>query len=135
MDTRKTRNVPARLARLRQRFERWRRTRKARLPIPAPLWVAAVAMAKTFGVNRTADALRLDYYGLKKRVEQQATAAGAGETRGPPRFVELTAPIDCRCECLIELDNIGGAKMRVHLKGFDAPDLAALSQSFWNHQP
>ena len=52
-------------------------------------------------------------------------------------FVEL-APLLCRsrpCECILELENAGGAKMRIHLKGVAMPDLAALSQSFWNHQP
>jgi hypothetical protein len=35
----------------------------------------------------------------------------------------------------MELENAAGAKMRVHLKGMASPDLAALSQSFWNSQP
>ncbi len=29
----------------------------------------------------------------------------------------------------------GGAKLRVHLKGLEAPDLAALSRSFWQSEP
>jgi hypothetical protein len=35
----------------------------------------------------------------------------------------------------LELENVGGAKMRIQLKGVAVPDLAALSQSFWNRQP
>ena len=70
MDTRKTRDLPAGWRHLRRRFERWRRTRKARSHIPEPLWASAVTMARTYGLNRTAKALRLDYYALKKRVEQ-----------------------------------------------------------------
>ena len=34
-------------------------------------------------------------------------------------------------ECTLELEDAGGAKLRVHLKGFEAPDLTALSRSFW----
>jgi hypothetical protein len=34
----------------------------------------------------------------------------------------------------VELENASGIKMRVHLKSFEAPDLAALSQGFWNQQ-
>jgi hypothetical protein len=34
-------------------------------------------------------------------------------------------------ECTLELEDAGGAKLRVHVKGFEAPDLAALSRSFW----
>ncbi len=74
MDTRKTRGLPARLERLQQRFEHSRRTGKARSHIPSRLWAAAVTMATTYGVNRTARALRLDYYSLKKRVEQAVGA-------------------------------------------------------------
>jgi hypothetical protein len=33
------------------------------------------------------------------------------------------------------MEDAGGAKMRVHWKGFAAPDLAALSRSFWNPGP
>jgi hypothetical protein len=34
----------------------------------------------------------------------------------------------------MELEDAGGAKLRVHLKGFETPDLAALSRSFWQSQ-
>jgi hypothetical protein len=90
-----------------------------------------------YGMNRTARALRLNYYGLKKRVERQAVAAaGVSETIGSAPFVEL-APFTSAgcCECLLELENVGGAKMRIPLKGIAMPDLAALGQSFWNRQP
>jgi hypothetical protein len=36
---------------------------------------------------------------------------------------------------MLELEDAGGAKLRVHLKGFEAPDLAALSGSFWQSEP
>jgi hypothetical protein len=94
-------------------------------------------MVNGYGMNRTARALRLNYYGLKKRVERQAVAAaGASETKGTARFVEL-APFSSvgGCECLLELENVGGAKMRVHVKGIAVPDLVALSQTFWNRHP
>jgi hypothetical protein len=38
-------------------------------------------------------------------------------------------------ECLVEWEDAAGSKMRVHLKGFHAPDLAALGRSFWNPTP
>ena len=47
-------------------------------------------------------------------------------------FLELAAPVATGSgECILELENADGAKMRVHLKGVEAPDLAALSRSFW----
>ena len=33
---------------------------------------------------------------------------------------------------VIELEDVAGSRMRVHLKGYGVPDLLALSRSFWN---
>jgi hypothetical protein len=121
--------VPARLEGLRLRFDRWRRTRKGRSRIPETLWTSAVRAAGKYGLNPTAQALRLDYYGLKKRVEAAGNPPDCGAVA---TFVELAPPAGGSArECILELEDPGGAKMRVHLKGVDAPDLAALSQSFW----
>jgi len=177
MGASKTRaGLSARLEGIRQRFERWRRTRNAGARIPDVLWAAAVRAAGRHGIHRTARALRLDYYSLKERVEQQsAVAPEAAEraaadqhrphepttasrkrvprrrpARSVPTFLELAAPAGHGfaaagtvatpwsvgpCECTLEWEDAGGAKMRVHLKGAATPDLAALSRSFWNHQP
>jgi hypothetical protein len=37
------------------------------------------------------------------------------------------------CHCTLELENAGGAKMRIQLHSVAMPDVAAISQSFWNH--
>ena len=50
-------------------------------------------------------------------------------------FLELpTAAWRSSGECTMELEDTDGAKLRVHLKGFAAPDLAALSRSFWQSE-
>jgi len=131
MGTKRRRDVPARLEGLRRRFERWRRTRKVRSRIPEPLWASAAKLAGTYGIHRTAKVLRVDYYALKKRVEG-AAAGTASRLPAGTTFVELPAPVWPGCgECTLELEDAGGAKLRVHLKGFGAPDLAALGRSFW----
>ncbi len=133
MSTRRGRGVPAQLENVRQRFERWRQARTVRTRIPEPLWAAAVEMAKEYGVNLTAKTLRVDYYRLKKRVEQEAASSTGAPCEGSTAtFLELAAPVVSRSgECIVELEDGYGAKMRVHLKGAEAPDLAALSRSFW----
>ncbi len=144
MSTKRTCDLPARLENLRQRFERWRRTRKVQSRIPEPLWAAAVTAAGKYGIHRTAKALRVDYYALKKRVEQNAALAGtqqepaatAGKAAAEATFLELPAAAwPGAGECTLELEDAGGAKLRVHLKGFATPDLAALSRSFWQSEP
>jgi hypothetical protein len=144
MGTRKTVNLPAQLEGIRRRFERWRRTRPGRSRIPEPMWTAAVKAAGEYGVHKTAQALRVDYYALKKRVEGTGSLNGTALHRtsdgramsadGPAvaTFVELAPPASVGSrECILELEDPGGAKMRVHLKGVEALDLAALSRSFW----
>jgi len=134
MGTNRAGELPGRLEAVRGRLERWRRTHPARSRISGPLWAAVVKVAETYGIHRTAKALRLDYYSVKKRVERQA--AGAEELPsegGAATFVELaSSPCDGSCECTVELEDSAGSKMRVHFKGTAAPDLASLSRSFWN---
>ncbi len=154
MDTRETHDLPARLEALRRRFERWRGIRKARSPIPDPLWAGAVKLVGTYGLCRTARTLRLDYYSLKKRVEAasivghgrptstgarrrcpvDARAVAAAGSDGAT-FVELPSPAYPSGECLVELENPAGGKMRVHLKGVALPDLTVLTRSFWDRAP
>jgi hypothetical protein len=137
MDTKRRRDLPARLEGLRRRFEDWRRTRKVRARIPEPLWASAVKLATRYGIHRTAKVLRVDYYALKKRVEG-APAGIASKTPaevGRAQFLELPAAAWAGSgECTLELEDAGGAKLRVQLKGFEAPDLAALSRSFWQSE-
>ncbi len=143
MGTRKTLNLPARLEGTRRRFDRWRRTRKGRSRIPEVLWTAAVKAAGQYGLHRTAQALCLDYYTLKKRVAKEAAAlaglpGAANASRGAVKgeamatFVELAPPVSGGSrECMLELEDPSGVKMRVHVKGVEAPDLTALCRSFW----
>jgi hypothetical protein len=131
MNARKTIDLPAKLERTRERFERWRRTRKVRSRIPESLWASAVKAARIYGINRTARALRVDYYSLKERVENEASSPRVSRSGTRAPFLELAGPaIASTCECLLELEDVPGAKMRVHLKGIEVPDLAALIRSF-----
>ena len=127
-------DLSARLEGVRRRFERWRRTRRVRSRVPESLWAAAVKMARMCGVHRTARALRVDYYSLRKRVEQEVAEADACRKREP--WLRLSSwPVPrglVLANALWSWRTPGGAKMRVHLKGVEAPDLAALSRSFWD---
>ena len=144
----RTRQAHAQLSRLegvRRRFERWRRTRKVLSRIPVPLWAAAVKVAGSAGISHTAKTLGVNHRALKKRMaETAATADGPGraaaDQRRPsvdgvrlvPAFLELAAPTRSgSCQYTLELEDASGAKMRVHVQSAEAPDLAALSRSFW----
>jgi len=128
---RKRRDIPTPLARGRDRFEVWRRTRKVGARIPDKLWSLAVKLVDAHGLNRTASVLRLDYYSLKKRVE----ARNSVSTSVPRAFIELPPPsLAASGECVVEFEDGSGASIRVHLRGCDAPDLVALGRSFWSSE-
>jgi hypothetical protein len=72
---------------------------------------------------RTAKALRLDYYSLKKRA-----AAAARPAERAAEFMEIVpaaAAIPVR-ECTIEVEDGNGAKMRIRPQGGDLPGRSAL---------
>ncbi len=145
----RTKNGEARLEEVRRQFEYWRRTRERRTRIPEPLWTAAVELASMVGIGPTAKALGINPDSLKRQMKaatdsassgrgrRQASAAGEAATTmawapTEPTFLELPPSMwVAGNECTLELEEVGGAKMRVHLKGPAVPDLVALSRTFW----
>jgi hypothetical protein len=90
----------------------------------------AVDVADRHGLSRTATALKLGYYDRKKRVSERVSLPD--DAVAPTTFVELSpTSLGMSCECAIELQKRDGSRMRIELKGASAPDLAAMSRSFW----
>jgi hypothetical protein len=123
------RELPRDLARARDQLTAWRRTKKPRSRIPQRLWELAVKLAAKHGLHRTAQALKLDYYSLKKRVE----AVEPGLDEGGPAFIELPSALAAVQECVIELED-GAVSLRVSLKGCDAADIATVGRSVRDSQ-
>lgn len=125
--------VSPRLLRAASRFAAWRRIHVPHSRIPKFLWTAAVKLAADFGISRTATALRLNYYDLKKHVESKALPSGRASPAKHNPFVEVPASAFLTPrECVVELENATGSKMRIHLKGPHGPDILALCGNFWN---
>jgi len=120
-----TRPVPRQLVLATERFEKWRKRGPSRRKIPERLWDLARTLAETYGVNRTARALRLDYYDLKRRVEA-AGRSGAPDAETTATFVEVLPRAGG--ECVIEIEDRRGAKMTIRLPG--PVDAVALARSF-----
>jgi hypothetical protein len=155
--------VHPRLVRAAVRFAAWRRTHEPHTRIPKPLWTTAVRLAAEFGISRTATCLRLNYYDLKKHVDATGVASdrrsvarqisapwkhpsAARHTRSPwkppsaarqvPSFVELPASaFPTAGECVIELENTSGCRMRIQINRSHCPDLVALSSAFCRIEP
>ena len=118
------------LSDVRSRFERWRQSRKRGTRIPEALWRAAVEAAREHGVSKAAQALGLDYYGLKKRVESTLEVSESEPTTGR-EFLEIplfaSAP-----DCVLEMADAQGARLRVELRGSAAAHCQTLAEVLWS---
>jgi hypothetical protein len=74
--------------------------------------------------------LRLDYVVLKRRVGSDTADPASPRKAAAPSFVELL-PVGKgpRPECVVELEDPSGARMRIELNGIALSDLAALTRS------
>jgi hypothetical protein len=75
---------------------------------------------------RTSRVLRLDYARLKAQLGPGPT----DQVKSTSAFVEFVAAGSP--ECVVELENARGKKMRIQLRGVASPDLAELSRMFWS---
>jgi hypothetical protein len=127
-------DVQGELEQLRRRFEEFRNTQSARSRLPESLWAAAAELARRHGVNPTARALRLDYTGLRKRVEKQGRHKRKREVAAPPTFMEFIAPgAKAVTNCTVEVESAQGGKLRLELKAVATTELASLIRAFVNH--
>lgn len=122
------------LEQLRRRFEEFRNTQTVRSRLPESLWAAAAELAKRHGVNPTARALRLDYTGLRKRVEKQNQPKRKPTARDtPPSFIEFVAPgAKAVRNCTVEVESAQGSKLRLELQAVATTELVSLIRAFVN---
>lgn len=124
--TRKQQPPPSpELRQARQQLQQWRQRKQPHERIPEPLWKRAVELVATHGLNPVSRLLNLDYYSLKKRVQQaeNAPAALSRETA----FLELPPAVPALRECVIEHDTSG--TLRVRLRGYPAHEIAIVTRS------
>ena len=119
---------------MRRELQAWRRTRKHRDRIPDSLWKAMTELARVFGVSRVSQVMGVEYYGLKERVQGSAPVGRPSDNQAA--FIELPMPAPTRqSECLVELEDRLGAKMRLRLAPGSSAEMLALAQAFWRRQP
>ena len=128
MNNKSASSIPEPIAQLQRRFDEFRSTQPHRKKLPETLWQAAVELAREHGLHPVAHPLRLDYMGLKRRVEGLPSA----QKKAPAAaFVELiTADPATVAECVIEFESRVGSKMRIQWKGSSTPDWASLLRAW-----
>jgi hypothetical protein len=120
--------VPDAVRQLGQQLDEFRSTRSGRGKLPEWLWRAAVEQARQHGVNVVAQALRLDYNVLKRRVGSAEQPRGKAPM---PSFVELIgAGTTTGDEYVIEFEGAPRPRMRVRWKSATAPEWAALLRAW-----
>ena len=128
MNQKRTESIGEPIAQLQRELEEYRRLRPRRAKLPEAIWDAAAELAREHGVHAVAQALRLDYMGLKKRLGE---VAGRQPGKSKPVFVELIAPPPAKYEeWLIEFESTRGDKMRIHWPVRTAPDWTALLRAW-----
>jgi hypothetical protein len=122
-------SIPEPIVQLQRQLDQFRSAQPHRAKIPEGMWQAAVDLARQHGLYAVAHPLRLDYVGLKRRLEG-ATKVEKKKKGALPRFVELIAAPPAAAECLIEFESKSGGKMRIQWKGSGAPDWSSLLRAW-----
>jgi hypothetical protein len=124
-------NIPDDLEQLRRRLEEFRKAQPGHSRLPESLWVAATELAKRYGVNPTARALRLEHAALRKRVENQGQPRAQRKMAAPATFMEFVAPgAQAVTNCTVEVQSAQGGKLRLELKSVATTELVNLIRAF-----
>ena len=126
------------LEEVKQQFKIWRKTKTAgRERIPASLWQAAAEVFEIgdHSLHTISKTLHLNQTALKKYVQQQFPRAIKVKPEVTPSFIalELESPL-LVSECVIEMEDTTGAKMRMCLRGKTDPNIFEICKSFWRQQ-
>ena len=136
MNQRKKLPAETRLNKVKSEFELWRANRKNRKPIPTELWKQAVELYPAYTISKISTTLALSYTDLKKRIQQKPENFSVRENETPPTFIELgfPQPSPSIAECVVEMEDSSGAKMKMCFRGRTDFDLLELGKSFWRRQ-
>ena len=141
MSTKQPANLPIALSTARRQFDHWRSQQpNKRTRLPKELWQQAVALAKEHGLNKTARALGLKYYSLKKHLDETGTDALVA-AKPTPDFIELLpgtmtpgGMAKQQVDCMIEWVDGSDVTVRMHIKGAGLSDLTSLARVFRSSQ-
>lgn len=124
-----TEEQSASLENVRQLFENWRKNKIGRPRIPDDLWQAAADLYQTQGlaINKIAHSLRLNHTALKEKICTHSAAIDPPADNDSPMFIEVSPPPECS-DCVIEMENQAGVKMRMCFRGRADPEVISLGK-------
>ncbi|WP_321416298.1 hypothetical protein [uncultured Desulfobacter sp.] len=97
------------------------------------MWEQAIALHPKFSISKISTTLSLSYTDLKKRVENKIGEHASSFNNPVPAFMEFDFSSACSpvSECVVEMEDGSGAKMRMCFRGKTDFDLLELGKSFW----
>lgn len=119
-----------------QDFLAWRETKIGRARIPESLWSAAADLHHSFGlsVNKIAKSLRLNYSTLKTHVFQEQPSSIESVEKPSATFIEVES-VPPYSDCIIEMEQPSGVKMRMCFRGRVDPAALKLGRYFLEDRP
>ena len=132
MSTKQATDLPIALSQARRQLDHWRSQQpNKRSRLPKEFWQQAVGLAKEYGLNKTARALKVKYESLKKHLEQGGAEEGYS-AKAQSEFIELLpGTMTARgIECMIEWIDGSDVTVRMHIKGAGLSDLTSLAGVF-----
>ena len=126
---------PTTLDKIKDKFDYWRETRAKRSEVPKVLWQAAVKLTAEYSISRISRTLGLGYSELKRRVVS-AKNKDLSVKKIRAGFVEVEAfnRNESGAECLVELEDAQGRRMKMSFRGEVSLDLIELSKAFWKRK-
>lgn len=109
-------------------FTKWRTTRSHKCRIPEELWTAAVRLSNEHSIHRISRTLRLSHSELKARVERFRSSQACAPSLD---FIPINISQPHPAECIVDMEDRNGNKMRMHFKGKADLDLQSFAESFW----
>lgn len=121
---------------VKQKFIAWRKTRIRGSRIPDELWQAAITVYKSedLTLHKVARELRLNQSDFKKHIQKDILVVKKSSN---PTFIEMhceAQPTGFISECIIEMEDCSGSKMKMCFRGETQFDLLELGKSFWRKQ-
>ncbi len=121
----------AALQKAQQLFKNWRENKIGRPRIPDNLWQVATDLHHTQGmtINKIARGLGLNHTSLKEKICDRTHPAviDAPVDDESTMFIELAPPPECS-DCVIEMENQTGVKMRICFRGRADPTVISLGK-------
>lgn len=119
------------LENIRRQFKKWRAEKRSkRARIPEELWQSAVKLTPDYSIHRVSRVLHLNHTALKQRALSAGSKNELKKEAGCT-FIEVDVEKASTAECIVELEDGTGAKMKMHLKEATAGHVFAACGAFW----